>query len=87
MQDENRAVVAEHEKLVCNVGRDLGSDRAVTAAAALPLVCDHAPTGVSSIANEHLLNFVEAQPDLSHGCPPDFDPILCWQSHTLQMLI
>jgi hypothetical protein len=62
------AAVLEHKEIVCDVRRDLGSDQAVTAPAALPLVCDHAPAGVSRIATEHLLNLVEAQPDLSHGC-------------------
>src|SRR5258708_31111628 len=62
------ATVTEHEKIVCNLRRNLGSDQAITAPAALPLVCDHAPAGVSRIATEHLLNLIEAKPDLSHGC-------------------
>ena|ERR1700686_5402419 len=59
--------VAQLEKIVCNVRRNLRTDQAVTAPAALPLVCDRAPTGVSRIATEQLLNFIKAQPDLSHG--------------------
>jgi len=58
--------VLEHEKIVCNLRRNLCPDQAITAPAAFPLVCDHAPTGVRRIATEHLLNFVEAQPNLSH---------------------
>jgi hypothetical protein len=59
--------VAQHEKIVCNLRRNQGSHQAVTAPAAFPLVCNHAPAGVSRIATKHLLNFIEAKPDLSHG--------------------
>jgi hypothetical protein len=60
-------MATQHEKIVCNLRRNLGSNQAVTAPAAFPLACDRPPAGVSCIATEHLLNFLEAQPDLSHG--------------------
>jgi hypothetical protein len=59
--------VAQHEKIVRNLSRDQGPNQAVTAPAAFPLVCDDAPAGVSRIAIKHLLNFIEAEPDLSHA--------------------
>jgi hypothetical protein len=59
--------VAQHEKIVRNLSRDQGPNQAVTAPAAFPLVCDDAPAGVSRIAIKQLLNFIEAEPDLSHA--------------------
>jgi hypothetical protein len=58
---------AQHEKIVCNLRRDQGPNQAVTAPAAFPLACDDAPAGVSRIAIKQLLNFIEAEPDLSHA--------------------